>query len=191
MTEADDVGVDGPVAHDEDDGGDATAFQGAEPKSGVGTIVVRVLLLLAGFGAGLYGAYLLWDNPLQVIVNIAIWAGAGVAIHDFVFAPICALFGLAGRKLIRGRWWKPVSVAGMFTVVLVLLAIPVYDRPGANPTNPTVVDRDYHQGLWIALAIVWACVPVYYLVTRLLPVRQDQVVERQGADDVESQKPAV
>ena len=27
----------------------------------------------------------------------------------------------------------------------------------------TVLDRNYPLGLWISLAIVWACVPLYYL----------------------------
>ena len=152
---------------------------------------VRVVLLLAGLAVGLYGAVLLWENPLEVIVRIVVWAGVGVIVHDFVFAPLCAAIGLAGRRIVRGRLWTPVAVAGLFTVVLLLLAIPVYDRPGANPTNPTVVDRDYPFGLWLALGIVWACVPAYYLVARFLPVRQDQVVERERSDHVERQPPSV
>ena len=99
--------------------------------------------------------------------------------------------GFAGRRLIRGRWWTPVSVAGLCTAVLVLLAIPVYARPGARPDNLTVLDRNYPVGLWISLAVVWACVPVYFLLTRFLPVRQDDVVEHQSADDVGGQPPAV
>ena len=51
--------------------------------------------------------------------------------------------------------------------------------------NMTVLDRNYPLGLWVSLAIVWACVPLYYLLARLLPVRQDEVVEQQRADDVE------
>ncbi len=55
----------------------------------------------------------------------------------------------------------------------------------------TVLDRNYPLGLWISLAIVWACVPIYYLGVRLLPVGQDEVVEQKRADDVEPQPPAV
>ncbi len=35
-----------------------------------------------------------------------------------------------------------------------------------------VLDRNYHVGLWISLAIVWACVPLYLVAMRLLPVRR-------------------
>jgi hypothetical protein len=150
----------------------------------------RILLMAAGLAGGLYGAWLIWEFPWLIIVRIAVWAAAGVVLHDFVFAPLCAAFGLAGRRLIRGRWWKPVTVAALCTAVLALLAVPVYTRPGAHADNMTVLDRNYPVGLWVSLALVWACVPVYYLITRLLPVRQDEVVQQQRADDVERHPPA-
>ncbi|MDT5125099.1 MAG: hypothetical protein QOH54_743 [Mycobacterium sp.] len=140
---------------------------------------------------GAYGAVLLWDNSLEVIVRIAVWAVAGAVLHDFVFAPLCVALGFTGRRLIRGRWWTPLTVAGLCTVVLGLLAIPVFAKPGLRPDNMTVLNRDYPLGLWVSLAVVWACVPLYYLVARLLPVRQDDVVEREGAEDVGGQPPAV
>ena len=64
-------------------------------------------------------------------------------------------------------------------------------KPGMRPDNMTVLDRNYPLGLSISLAIVWMCVLVYLLATRLLPVRQDEVVEQQRPDDVERQPPAV
>jgi hypothetical protein len=140
---------------------------------------------------GAYGAVLLWDNSLEVIVRIAVWAVAGAVLHDFVFAPLCVALGFTGRRLIRGRWWTPLTVAGLCTVVLGLLAIPVFAKPGLRPDNMTVLNRDYPLGLWVSLAVVWACVPLYYLVIGLLPVRQDDVVEREGAEDVGGQPPAV
>jgi hypothetical protein len=117
--------------------------------------------------------------------------GRGAVLHDFVFAPLCVALGFTGRRLIRGRWWTPVTVAGLCTVVLGLLAIPVFAKPGLRPDNMTVLNRDYPLGLLLSLTVVWACVPLYYLVARLLPVRQDEVVERQGAEDVGGQPPAV
>jgi hypothetical protein len=150
----------------------------------------RILLMTAGLAGGLYGVWLIWEFPWVIIVRIAMWAAAGAVLHDFVFAPLCAAFGLAGRRLIRGRWWKPVTVAALCTAVLALLAVPVYTRPGAHADNMTVLDRNYPLGLWVSILLVWACVPVYYLITRLLPVRQDEVVQQQRPDDVERQPPA-
>ncbi len=128
---------------------------------------LRIALIGAGLAAGVYGAFLLADFQVQTIVNIAVWAAVGVILHDFVFAPLCAAAGWTGRRLIRGRWWTPVAVAALCSAVLVILAIPVYGTPGAKPDNPTVLDRNYPLGLWLSLALVWACVPLYYVVTTL------------------------
>jgi hypothetical protein len=124
---------------------------------------VRVILIGAGLVIGGYGAVLVWENPPVIIMRIVVWALVGVVLHDAVFAPLCVALGFAGRRLIPGKWWPPIAVAAFCTVVLVFLAIPVYGRPGMRPDNMTVLDRNYPLGLWLSLAIVWACVPVYYL----------------------------
>jgi hypothetical protein len=197
---------------------------------------VRVILIGVGLVLGGYGAVLVWENPPVIIMRIVAWALAGVVLHDAVFAPLCVALGFAGRRLIPRKWWPPVAVAAFCSVVLVFLAIPVYGKPGMHLDNMTVLDRNYPLGLWVSLAIVWACVPMYYLATavrrrpsagpgagplhgpsveidtragddnrvtrthspgdnlghgtRKLPVRQDEVVEQQRADDVERQPPA-
>jgi len=175
------------VAHDEDDGGAATPFR----ESGGGLAAVRIALVVAGLLAGLYGAWLLWQFPVVIIVRIAVWAAAGVVLHDFVFAPLCVVFGFTGRRLVRGRWWTPVTVAALCTVVLGLLAIPVFDKPGMRPDNLTVLNRDYPLGLLLSIAVVWACVPISYVIARRLPVRQDEAVEGKRTDDVEGEPPTV
>ena len=152
---------------------------------------VRLLLVVTGLGAGLYGAWLLWEFPVVIIVRIAVWAGVGLAVHDFVFAPLCAALGFAGRKLVRGRWWTPITVAALCTAVLALLAIPVYAKPGLRPDNLTVLNHDYPVGLWVSIGIVWACVPIYSLIARRLPVRQNETVEQESAEDVDGQPPPV
>src|SRR3954470_1381810 len=124
---------------------------------------MRVALIILGVALGAYGAVLVWDNPPVIIMRIVVWALVGVVLHDLVFAPVCVALGFAARRLIPARWWPPIAVAAFCSVVLVLLAIPVYGKPGIRPDNMTVLDRNYPMGLWISLAIVWACVPVYYL----------------------------
>jgi hypothetical protein len=156
-----------------------------------GAVTARVVLVVLGVVVGAYGAVLVWENPPVIILRIMVWALVGVVLHDLVFAPVCVALGFAGRRLIPGKWWPPIAVAAFCSVVLVFLAIPVYGKPGLRPDNMTVIDRNYPLGLWISLAVVWACVPLYCLAARLLPVRQDEVVEQQRPDDVEGQPPAV
>jgi hypothetical protein len=128
---------------------------------------VRVLLVALGVALGGYGAVLLWENPPVIIMRILVWSLVGVVLHDLVFAPVCVALGFAGRRLIPGNWWPPIAVAAFCSVVLVFLAIPVYGKPGMRQDNMTVLDRDYPLGFWISLAFVWACVPLFLLVTTL------------------------
>jgi hypothetical protein len=147
----------------------------------------RLLLAAIGIGLGGYGALLVWENPPVIIVRILVWAVVAVVVHDFVFAPLCAAAGWVGHRLIPAGSRSPVAVAGLCSVVLVLLAVPVYDRPGMRPDNMTVLDRNYPLGLWVSLAVVWLSVLVYGLLKRLLPVGQDEVVDRERADHVDGQ----
>jgi len=153
--------------------------------------IVRVALVAAGLALMVYGASLLADQPQAVLVRIGTWAAGGVLLHDFVFAPLCAALGFAGWRLIPAPVRAPVAVAALCSVVLLLLAVPVYDTPGRRPDNLSVLDRDYGVGLAVALAAVWVCVLLYLLAARWLPVRQDQVVDGQRAENVEGQPPAV
>lgn len=150
---------------------------------------VRVVLLGVGVVLAGWGMTLLWDNAPAVLLRIAMWALVAVVVHDAVFAPLCVAVGWGGRRLLPASWWPPVAVAGLCTVVLLVLAIPVFDKPGLRPDNNTVLDRDYHLGLWLSLTLVWAAVPIYLLTARWLPVRQDQVVERERTEHVEGEPP--
>jgi hypothetical protein len=150
---------------------------------------VRVTLVAVGVVAGAYGVMLVMDNSIEVIIRIVTWALIGVLLHDAVFAPVCLALGFAGRRILPHRWWTPVLVAALCTVVLVLLAIPVYDKPGQHLDNPSVLDRDYAAGFWIALGVVWGAALLYLVGDRVLPVRKDEMVQQQGADHIDAQPP--
>ncbi|BBY59218.1 hypothetical protein MSAR_23540 [Mycolicibacterium sarraceniae] len=150
-----------------------------------------MFLVALGLALGAYGVVLVADNSSQVIVRIVVWALIGVLLHDAVFAPVCVALGFAARRILPHRWWTPVLVAALMTVVLVLLAIPVYDKPGVRLDNLSVLDRNYEAGFWIALGVVWGSALLYLVGDRVLPVGQDEVVERQSADDVQGQPPTL
>jgi hypothetical protein len=152
---------------------------------------VRTLLVLAGLAVSVYGAVLVTEHSTQDIIRIVAWALIGVLLHDAVFAPLCLALGFAGRRILPHKWWTPVLVASLLTVVLVLLAIPVYTKPGMHLDNLTVLDRNYEAGFWIALAVVWCSALLYLVGDRLLPVGQNKVVQKQGADHVDAQPPSV
>ena len=139
---------------------------------------IRAFLMAAGIAVGAYGAVLLLDNPTKILIRIAVWAGVGVLLHDAVFAPVCVALGFAGKRILPRSWWSPLMVASLCSVVLVLLAIPVYDKPGRQLDTPSALDRDYHWGLWVSLAIVWGAAVLFLIGNRLLPVRQDKAVQQ-------------
>lgn len=151
----------------------------------------RVFLVALGLALGVYGVVLVADNSTDVIIRIVVWALIGVLLHDAVFAPVCVALGFAGRRVLPHKWWTPVLVAALLTVVLVLLAIPVYDKPGIHLDNLTVLDRDYATGFWIALGVVWASALLYLVGDRVLPVGEDEVIEGEGADHIEGQPPSL
>ena len=151
----------------------------------------RLFLVALGLALGAYGVVLVAQNSTGVVIRIVVWALIGVLLHDAVFAPLCVALGFAGRRLLPHRWWTPILVAALLTVVLVLLAIPVYDKPGLHLDNLTVLDRDYATGFWIALGVVWGSALLYLVGDRVLPVGQDDVVEHQGSDHVQAQPPSL
>jgi hypothetical protein len=152
---------------------------------------IRVLLVALGLTLGVYGVVLVAENSTAVIIRIVVWALIGVLLHDAVFAPVCVALGFAGRRFLPHKWWTPVLVAALLTVVLVLLAIPVYGKPGLRLDNPTVLDRDYEAGFWIALGVVWGAALLYLVGDRVLPVGENEVVEQQGADHIDAQPPSL
>src|SRR6202171_3307111 len=96
----------------------------AVPDRGRPVTATRVILMLLGLVLGAYGALLVWENPPVIILRILVWAAVGVILHDLVFAPLCVALGFAGRRLIPGKWWRPIAVAAFCSVVLVFLALP-------------------------------------------------------------------
>ena len=147
----------------------------------------RLLLAAIGIGLGGYGLLLVWENPPVIIMRILVWAVVAVVVHDFLFAPLCAAAGWAGRRLIPAGSRSPVAVAVLCSVVLVLLAVPVYGRPGMRPDNMTILDRNYPLGLAVSLGTVWCSVLLYQLFKRLLPVGENDVVQRERTDDIDRQ----
>lgn len=128
--------------------------------------LVRALII--GLGAALigYGLLQVASQSPTTVIQIMQWLAAAVILHDLIFAPLCAGLGVLGRQLIPRQWWAPAATAGLFTIVLILIAAPVFGRQGAVPGNTSILDRDYPRELLITLAIVWASVPVYYLLKR-------------------------
>ncbi len=121
---------------------------------------IRAILLLGGVWCAYYGISMILKYRPADLLSVVMWFAGGVLLHDGVFAPLCAVVGLGGRRLLPRAWWAPLAYGATLTIVLVALAIPVL-LPHNTFGNSTVVDRNYPLGLGIALAIVWITVALW------------------------------
>ncbi|MFD6885774.1 hypothetical protein [Streptomyces sp. NPDC059957] len=109
---------------------------------------VRLLLGGAGLLLIAIGGRLLADlpDPLDVLV----WMGGALVLHDAIIAPLVLAAGLAvaavpARGLVRGA----LLTAG----ALVLVTLPLLLRPG-TPPNPSALPLPYGRNLLLVLAAV-------------------------------------
>ncbi|MCX5403338.1 hypothetical protein OHA37_05515 [Streptomyces sp. NBC_00335] len=109
---------------------------------------VRLLLGGAGLLLIAIGGRLLAElpDPLDVLV----WMGGALVLHDGIIAPLVLAAGLAvaavpARGLVRGA----LLTAG----VLVLVTLPLLLRPG-TPPNPSALPLPYGRNLLLVLAAV-------------------------------------
>ncbi len=104
---------------------------------------------MIGYGVWgqLYGAD---TKPVRVAVLVV----TAALVHDLVLAPVVLVLAVLVRRLLP-RWVHPrVQAVALIGFCLVLVAIPGLGRYGAREDNPSVLPRDYTQGLLLALAVV-------------------------------------
>lgn len=142
---------------------------------------VRGALLLLGLAAAAYGVLRMldlgWSNTWAALV----WTVGGLVLHDGVFAPVVLLLALVALRAARRRErLAPWTVALVVLVPTTLLAIPELGRFGADPGNPTLLDRHYWLG-WTAL-VTLVLVPTA-LVSVVTARRQAATAQTPGGDD--------
>ncbi|MFD8982697.1 hypothetical protein [Streptomyces sp. NPDC059564] len=112
-------------------------------------------LLLIAIGGRLVAGL---PDPLDV----AVWLGGALVLHDGIIAPLVLAAGLLvaavpARGLVRGA----LITGG----ALVLVTLPALLRPGA-PVNPSALPLPYGRNLLVVLAAVAAVTAVVALVRR-------------------------
>ncbi|GGR47275.1 hypothetical protein J2S40_003805 [Nocardioides luteus] len=132
-------------------------------------------LVLVGTAGMAYGAWLLLSRQdLGQIAEVVVWLAAAVVIHDGLLAPAVLGLGWVGGRLLP----RPVARGAVTVLVLLgpilLVAVPVVGRFGAKADNPTLLDRDYVQGL-VAVAVLCVCAGVAVALGELRsPQRADE-----------------
>lgn len=112
--------------------------------------------VLGGLGVlgGAYGAWLaLTRQDLLQLVEIALWLGAGVAVHDAIVAGLVIGVSLLGRRVLPRPWHAPATLGLVVWGSVSLMAVPVLGRFGARADNPTLLDRPY-LATWLVLTLL-------------------------------------
>lgn len=126
--------------------------------------VVRPTLIVIGCLMAAFGVIKLLDNGQ--VWQVAPWAIGPVIVHDALFAPLVAVGGWLASRSLPTYAKSPVLTGAMVTAGLLLVATSVITRPGALSDNPSLLDRNYALGLFIALLVVWGSVGTWIVVAR-------------------------
>ena len=133
----------------------------------------RLLIGAGGVVLALYGAFLLLtrQDPRQWL-EVGIWFGVGVALHDVVLSAVVIGAGLVGARLLAEPWRAPATVALVVWGTLTVATVPVLTRAGARADNATLLDRPYAATWWAISAIVVLLVAVTGFVRSRRPRAQ-------------------
>ncbi|HEV2797108.1 MAG TPA: hypothetical protein VGV65_05770 [Nocardioides sp.] len=133
----------------------------------------RLLIGACGVVLAVYGAFLLLtrQDPRQWL-EVGIWFGVGVALHDVVLSAVVIGAGLVGARLLAEPWRAPATVALVVWGTLTVATVPVLTRAGARADNATLLDRPYAATWWAISAIVVLLVAVTGFVRSRRPRAQ-------------------
>ncbi len=130
----------------------------------------RGALLALGGLVMLYGAWLLLSrqDPGQWL-EVGIWFGAGVAVHDVLLSGLLVGVCLIGSRLLPAPWRAPAVIGLVVWGSLTIAAVPVLSGLGARADNPTLLDRPYVATWWVLGVLVVLLVALAGLVRSRRP----------------------
>lgn len=120
-----------------------------------------VLGLVVGGAVMIYGIAGLLDATTTTRARqITTWVVGADLLHDAVLAPIAALVGLAGARLLRPRVWPVVRAGLVASACALFVAYPMlrgFTRDQV-PDNASAAPLDYGTAVLTVLVVIWALV---------------------------------
>jgi hypothetical protein len=122
-------------------------------------LLIGLALGLPVIGYGLRGAIV--DAADTHPAELARWVIGTALIHDLVVVPVAAAVALVVRRYTPARAWPPVRSGLAATAMLALVGWPFVRGYGDDPTNPSLLPRNYGAGLAAAIGVVWLAVATW------------------------------
>lgn len=98
-------------------------------------------------------------------VELASWVVGSALANDLVVVPLVLAVGAVTRRVTPRAAWPAVRTGLIVTGALCLVAWPFVRGYGRDPRIPSLLDRNYAAGLAMAVAVVWALVAAWLLVS--------------------------
>ncbi|MBF4160177.1 hypothetical protein [Nocardioides acrostichi] len=117
-------------------------------------MITRLSLGAVGLAGLAYGAWLLLGTGWSNIVAAVEWLAGGVLLHDGVVAPLSIVVAALALRVVPSSVRARVAAAAIVIGTTATQALPLFDRPGAKPDNPTLLPRDYVTGWLVIVALV-------------------------------------
>jgi hypothetical protein len=93
--------------------------------------------------------------------ELARWVIGVAVVHDLLVVPVAIGVALVARRLSPAWAWPPMRAGLAATGVLGLVGWPFVRGYGEDPTNPSLLPRNYGAGLAAAVGMVWLAVAVW------------------------------
>ncbi len=132
--------------------------------------ILRVTLGMVGCLVAAYGVRLALGLSLVDQAALLLWLATGVVLHDGLLAPLVVLLGWWTARRVPAPERRPVTIAAIVLGTVTLAAVPVLLGFGGQPSNPTILDRNYVAG-WLVLAVLVALVATASALVRRAQVR--------------------
>jgi hypothetical protein len=119
-------------------------------------LVIGLALGVPLIGHGLRGAVV--DAADTHPSELARWVIGAALVQDLVVVPVAIAIALLARRFTPRRAWPPVRAGLAATGILALVGWPFVRGYGDDPTNPSLLPRNYGAGLAAAIGVVWLAV---------------------------------
>jgi hypothetical protein len=116
---------------------------------------LRITIAALGVLSMSFGGWLAVTHLGLKSFRLGLWLAGPVIVHDALLVPLVLAGAWIARRVLPGPAWGPVVIGFAASGTLTALGAVVLFQPGADPTLPSLLDRNYRAGYAVALGSVW------------------------------------